>query len=335
MIGDERISECEPPRLTGKGPAQWTRRAVLGGSVAGIGGLALGGWLYSQSPSFWHRYAREIFRPVAPAPHTPRPKQWPAAGLHAAWIGHSTVLLSLDGFTIFTDPNFSAWAGFHFGPFALGIKREVAPALRVRDLPPIDLILLSHAHMDHFDLPSLRSLESKRTTVITPEHTVDLLRAGRYRRVVEASWGQVARVGALSVRAVQVKHWGARLRRDTYRKYNGYIIESPRFRVLFAGDTGFTDVFSRYRDSRGVDLAIMPVGCYNPYRPNHCTPEEAWKMAAEAGARRLLPIHHSTFIMSREPAAEPMERLVRIAAAERALDRIVLREIGQEFHAGG
>src|SRR3954471_6910213 len=108
---------------------------------------------------------------VLPAPFTPKPQDWPDGGLHAAWIGHSTVLLKIDGTTILTDPVFSTRAGIGMGPVTLGIKRIVAPALEIRALPPIDVILLSHAHMDHFDLPSLRRLANRGTTVITPSRT--------------------------------------------------------------------------------------------------------------------------------------------------------------------
>src|SRR5215472_6828068 len=102
---------------------------------------------------------------VAPTPFVPHPKRWPDRGLHAAWLGHTTVLLKIDGFTILTDPVLSARVGLNFGPLTLGIKRLVAPALDLPDLPKIDVVLLSHAHFDHFDLPTLRRLESRGTTV--------------------------------------------------------------------------------------------------------------------------------------------------------------------------
>src|SRR3954471_17739780 len=101
---------------------------------------------------------------VLPAPFTPKPQDWPDGGLHAAWLGHSTVLLKVDGVTILTDPVFSARIGLNFGPVTLGMKRLVDPALQAPPQP--DIVLLSHAHMDHFDLPSLRALESVRTRVV-------------------------------------------------------------------------------------------------------------------------------------------------------------------------
>jgi len=153
---------------------------------------------------------------IAVSAHRPRPELWPGTGLHAAWLGHSTVLLKIDGFTIVTDPVFSKRVGLNFGPLTIGLKRLIEPALRVKQMPRPDLILLSHAHMDHFDLPSLRALESKATRVVTAAKTSDLLRAGRYGGVDELGWGETARIGDVSVRAFKVNHWGARMRSDTY-----------------------------------------------------------------------------------------------------------------------
>src|SRR5690349_3333905 len=125
-----------------------SRRTWLG---AGATVAAAGAFVYRAAPAFWNQYTADMKRPVEPAPLRPRPDQWPDTGLYGAWLGHSTVLLKLDGFTILTDPVFSTRAGINLGFTTLGIKRLVEPALDVRDLPKIDLILLSHAHMDHFD----------------------------------------------------------------------------------------------------------------------------------------------------------------------------------------
>src|ERR1035438_1400305 len=165
---------------------------------------------------------QDFKRRMLPAPYRPRAHSWPDSGLHAAWLGHSSVLLKIDGVTILTDPVFSTRAGIRLGPVTLGLKRLVEPALSLAELPKIDLILLSHAHMDHFDLRSLRRLENPATSVGTAARTADLLRVNRYAAVHELAWGERTRVGPLEIRAFQVKHWGARMRSDTYRGYNGY-----------------------------------------------------------------------------------------------------------------
>ncbi len=304
------------------------RRTLLGS--AGLTGLAgVGLWAFRSAPHFWKQYSRDLRRAVPPAPFRPNPRAWSDRGLYAAWLGHSTVLLKIEGFTILTDPVFSERAGVSLGVATLGPKRLAAPALEPEALPKIDLILLSHAHMDHFDLPSLRRLESRRTKVITAAKTSDLLRVDRYAGVKELGWDERASFGPLEIRAFRVKHWGARMQRDTYRGYNGYTIRSGRYRVLFGGDTAFTSYFYNVRDAKPYDLAIMPIGAYNPWIRYHCTPEEAWQMGNEARFEFFLPVHHQTFPLSREPYTEPIERLME-AAGNRA-DSVAWRNIGQEF----
>jgi L-ascorbate metabolism protein UlaG (beta-lactamase superfamily) len=293
--------------------------------------LELGGWVYRTAPAFYKRFTQDLQRDIRPAPHRPDPHSWPDTGLHAAWLGHSTVLLKIDGVTILTDPVFSNRAGIGLGPVTLGLKRIVDPALRIAELPKIDVVLLSHAHMDHFDIPSLRRLEGRGVTVITASRTADLLRANRYASVRELGWDQRTQAGPLSVRAFEVRHWGARMRRDTYRGYNGYTLEAGRYRVLFGGDTALTDTFRPLKSSRPFDLAIMPVGAYNPWIHAHCTPEQAWLMAQQAGAESFLPVHHQTFMLSREPYFEPIERVY--GAAGNHSDRVAVSRIGQEFQA--
>jgi len=267
--------------------------------------------------------------PMAPSPFVPHPKKWPDQGLHAAWLGHSTVLLKLDGFTILTDPILGARCGVRMGPVTVGLKRMVAPALVRSQLPPIDLILLSHAHFDHFDLATLRSLERSGAAVVTARNTSDLLRTKRYKSVQEIGWGESVRVGPLTILGLPVKHWGARMRTDTHRGFNGYLIESQHHRVVFGGDTAYTDTFRALRGSRPVDLAILPIGAYDPWIHVHCSPEQAWRMGADCGADYLLPVHHQTFRLSREPYYEPVERFV--ASAGTRPERVVVTRIGQEW----
>lgn len=277
----------------------------------------------------WDRYQQDRARTTLPAPFRPQPVHWTEIGLHAAWLGHSTVLLKIDGVTILTDPVFSERIGLNLGPMTLGMKRIISPALTGIETPRADIVLLSHAHMDHFDLPSLRSLESKRTRVITASKTSDLLRVSQYAGVDELGWGDEIRIGDIAIRAFEVRHWGARMHSDTFRGFNGYLIETPRYRVVFGGDTALTDSFRQLRDSRGVDLAIMPIGAYNPWIRAHCNPEQALQMANDTGAEFILPVHHRTFNLSNEPYDEPMERFSNALGADS--HRITMKHIGQEF----
>jgi L-ascorbate metabolism protein UlaG (beta-lactamase superfamily) len=274
--------------------------------------------------------SRENARHVMPAPHRPNPAEWPDTGLHAAWLGHSTVLLKIDGIVLITDPVFSEKVGIEIGPVTVGIKRLVNPALHGHQLPRPDVIVLSHAHMDHLDRPSIRSLHSGRTNVVTASKTSDLLRSRRFKQVRELAWGEEFEVPSLKIRAFEVNHWGARVRTDTYRGYNGYVIESPRYRVVFGGDTAFTNTFRQAKGTRATDLAIMPIGAYEPWIRYHCNPEQAWQMAQDTGAEYVLPVHHQTFQLGREGYREPIERLVKAAGSRP--ERVCLHEIGQEFH---
>ena len=141
--------------------------------------------------------------------------------------------------------------------------------------------------------------------------------------------------GTRKIRAIdRVKHWGARTRTDVHRGYNQDISsETDRFRIVFGGDTAYTDAFRRaVRASKPVDLAIMPIGAYDPWIQAHCSPEEALAMANQAGAEFVLPVHHRTFKLSNEPYSEPIERLLRASGS--AQDRISIREIGEELHLG-
>ena len=248
---------------------------------------------------------------------------WESHDLAACWIGHATVLLRVNGATILTDPVLSNRIGVGLGLMTGGPQRLVAPALTIPELPRIDLILISHAHFDHLDRPTLARLP-KRTPVITAHQTRDLVLDLGFRQVTELHWGEHADLAnGLRVTAREVAHWGARTFYDMHRGFNAYVIESGNRRVLYGGDTAYFDGF---RDVGDVDLAILGIGAYDPYVAAHATPEQAWRMADHVSAARLLPMHHSTFRLSFEPLSEPMERI--LTAAGNDADRVCVREIG-------
>ncbi len=293
---------------------------------------SLAKFLFRASPAIWHRLAEDRKRAVVPAPRIPDFSAWSDTGIHAAWIGHSTVLLRVDGFTILTDPVFSTKIGVEVGRYIVGMKRLVHPAVELARLPAPNLILLSHAHMDHFDVPALRKLEQRGTAVVTAASTSDLLRVKGYKSVQELRWDESCQIGPAKIRAFEVAHWGARKRTDVHRGYNGYLIEVGRHRIIFGGDTAQTDSFRRLRSSKPLDLAIMPIGAYDPWIHAHCTPEQALAMANDAGAEFVLPVHHQTFKLGNEGYREPIERL--LLAAGSGEDRIAVRDIGDEFRPG-
>ncbi|MCE9590499.1 MAG: MBL fold metallo-hydrolase [Planctomycetes bacterium] len=286
-----------------------------------------------RSPSAGRWRVIDCVPRVAPAPQKPDLSRWEHHALAAAWLGHATVLLRVAGLTVLTDPVFSNRVGLGLGVVTAGPRRLLAPALRINELPSIDVVLISHAHFDHMDRPSLRRLGRRfpGARVITSEHNSDLIHGMGFASVTELRWGETSAVESLNFTAIPVKHWGARTIQDRHRGYAGFVLEgcdAPRHRVLYAGDTAFHEGF---RDQAAVDLAVMGIGAYNPWIESHANPEQVVAMADHARAKRLLPMHHSTFVLSDEPLHEPMERL-RAEFSRRhgqaGLDRILIERVG-------
>jgi L-ascorbate metabolism protein UlaG (beta-lactamase superfamily) len=277
---------------------------------------------------YFRRISEGYLRRIPPAPQKPDPRAWRNDELTLAWLGHSTVLLNLFGVWVLTDPALCSRVGLRFGPLTFGPKRYVAPALRVRDLPPLDVVLLTHAHMDHFDLGTLRQLP-RNITVVTAAKTRDLLEPLRFARVIELGWNESQRVdtahGDLNVEAFRVRHWGARMRTDVHRGFNGYVLERQGRRICVAGDTAETNFSAVGR--LPTDVMIAPIGAYDPWIASHCTPEQAVDMANQARARYVVPVHHQTFRLSWEPMDEPIQRFTRALEPR----RIALTSIGQTF----
>ena len=166
--------------------------------------------------------------------------------------------------------------------------------------------------------------------VVTARATADLV-PGKLGKCKELKWGEKTRIktckGDIQVSAFEVRHWGARWRYDKYRGYNGYVLEREGKRLLFGGDTAWTESFRGLRRKGPYDLAFMPIGAYQPWICSHCTPEEAVRMANDAGSKHFAPIHFKTFPFGRERTAEPMERLESSIESE----RLAWRDIGQTF----
>src|SRR5256714_6565340 len=180
--------------------------------------------------SFARRFAGKFVRdrveesrlPVLPAPHRPRPAEWSDERLTVAWLGHATVLINFYGTWLLTDPALRTRVGVRVGGVTLGPRRLVRPALTLRELPALDAVLVSHAHMDHCDLGTLRRLP-RRMRAIVQEGNRDLVR--RFARVDELSWGESVEVKGARVEAIEVNHWGARKLTDKHRGYGGLFAE--------------------------------------------------------------------------------------------------------------
>ncbi|MFM8437655.1 MAG: MBL fold metallo-hydrolase [Candidatus Kapaibacterium sp.] len=256
-------------------------------------------------------------RPARPAPST-----WNNDAVTSCWIGHSTILINMHGTVILTDPVLFDTVGVTLAGNTIGIRRLCAPALPLEDIPKPDLVLLSHAHMDHTDLATLEFITATypgEVRCICARNTKDIVADLSWKSCRELDWWDSASVGDVSVTAVEVLHNGWRYpwerdRREgfirTGRSYNGYVLRSRESSLLFAGDTAYTESL---RELRGItiDTAFMPIGAYDGFLDNHCTPEQAVAMAAALDVRCIAPMHCQTFKQSAEPMREPMQRFLR------------------------
>jgi L-ascorbate metabolism protein UlaG (beta-lactamase superfamily) len=316
---------------------QESRRRFLKCIALGTG-TASGGlvwWIATskrRAASWARRLIADARRGVQPSPVKPEPQKWSENQITMCWIGHATVFINFYGIHILTDPALFDRIGVSMGIGTVGPKRFIAPALRVGELPPIDVLLLSHAHMDHMDLGSLRRFPSS-TFTISAKATSDVLVAGRRKQLTELGWNEGATFrnskGELRIEAVEVKHWGQRWPSEVPRGYNGYVLRREGKAILFGGDTALTPLFGQLSSRGPFETAIMPIGAYRPWIKNHCTPEQALVMADAARAKYVVPVHHQTFRLSEEPMNEPIERLQQ--ALHREPERLALKRIGETF----
>jgi L-ascorbate metabolism protein UlaG (beta-lactamase superfamily) len=205
-------------------------------------------------------------------------------------------------------------------------------------MPAIDVVTLSHAHYDHFDLPTLRAIGNE-TIYVVPENNGELLRSQRFAQVVELGWWDTFRVPgpeALSITLVPAQHWSMRMPWDrNTRLWGGFVIRGPEGTSYHAGDTAFSEeVFTEIgRRFPGIDWAMLPIGAYDPQwfmKPQHMGPEEAGRAWELLGAKNLCAMHWGTFDLTDEPPAEPPARL-RAWWAERGLDpsRLWVFDVGE------
>jgi L-ascorbate metabolism protein UlaG (beta-lactamase superfamily) len=275
--------------------------------------------------------------PVRP---TVPPRRVEGNEMLVTWIGHATVLVQTRGLNILTDPIWSERAS----PFAgIGPKRVRAPGIRLEDLPRIDLVLVSHDHYDHMDLPTLKRLwDRDRPLIVTSLGNDSILRkAGVQARAFD--WGQATPCRLQSrpacfVTVERVHHWGSRWGTDRNRAlWSGFTISLPGGNVFFAGDTGFGDGGWAAEAARHgpFRLAILPIGAYEPrdvMQANHMDPDEAVRVFEALNPKMALGIHWGTFQLTFESIGDPPKRL---AAARRARGieegRFVATEVGRTF----
>lgn len=263
--------------------------------------------------------------PLHSHPHL-EPASWPDNSLTIANLGHAALLMNFFGTRVITDPSLFSRVGMSIDSIlTIGPKRFVDPPLAPAQLQQIDLILITHAHMDHLDLPSLKSLP-KSAVVVACDKCSTLIAPLGFNDVRELKWGESTLVKGLTIRAMGARHWGRRWPPfGADYGFNSYVLEKNARRMLLACDSANTDLFASLA-STPPDVAAFSIGAYDPWIYNHANPEQVWAMFQQTRAHYLVPIHWGTFKLSKEPMEEPLQRL--IAAAGDQQDRIVLRQIG-------
>jgi L-ascorbate metabolism protein UlaG (beta-lactamase superfamily) len=250
------------------------------------------------------------------------------------------MLICFFGTTILTDPVLSDRVGIELFGKTIGIDRYTAPILTFEEIPTPDIILLSHAHFDHTDLPTLRRFAAAypdKITVICAKNTQDVLDDLAWKNVIELDWDEEICAHDVKISALEVLHngWRCPWERDrangytaSGRSYNAYLLEKKECRLLFGGDTAFTTRFDELRHC-GIDVAMMPIGAYQDYESLHCTPEQALQMATTMNAAYILPMHFGVFAQSNEAPEEPLQRLT--SAASLYSSRVAAAQCGETF----
>ena len=242
----------------------------------------------------------------------------PASGLRVTWLGHSTTLIEIDGQRVLTDPMWSERAS----PFGfLGPTRFFAPPLPFAELPPIDVVLISHDHYDHLDMATVRALAGRGTRFVVPLGLGAHLQAWGVPvdSILELDWWDAVAVGGLTLTATPSRHFSGRGLTDAYRTlWAGWSIAGPRHRVWYSGDTALDDTMREVGARLGpFDLTMIEVGEYDGLWPDvHLGPEQAVRTHRLVGGRVMLPVHWATFDLALHGWTEPIERVLVAAAAE-------------------
>jgi L-ascorbate metabolism protein UlaG (beta-lactamase superfamily) len=249
--------------------------------------------------------------------------------LGVTFIGHASFFVQIGGRNVVIDPNFARWL------FVL--KRLRRPGLRVRDLPPIDLVLVTHAHFDHLHRPSLRAIVQNNIRargvapkIVVPSHVADLVSDLGFSEIIELDWWNSTQVDNLEITHVPSRHWGARILKDSHRGYGGFVVRSGEHSIYHAGDTAYFSGFREIGRRLSPELALLPIGAYNPpqFRNVHANPADATQAFLDLKARWMVPMHYGTFRLSHEPIDEPLQLLDEEARSAGIKEKVFVLEEG-------
>jgi L-ascorbate metabolism protein UlaG (beta-lactamase superfamily) len=237
------------------------------------------------------------------------------------WIGHASFLIQFTDLNVLIDPNFANWLFL--------LKRIKRSGLRIRDLPPIDAVLLTHAHFDHFHKPTLRRLPRPKIGVM-PWGVGDLAWDLGFERVIELEWWESFSHNDWTVTFTPSRHWGARTLHDHHRGYGGFVLEHQGRRIYHAGDSAYFHGFQQIGRRLPPEIALLPIGAYHPetFRRMHMGPDQAVKAFRDLRAKWLVPMHYGAFRLSFEDVDEPPRWLLQIAEEQNILDKVNILEEG-------
>jgi L-ascorbate metabolism protein UlaG (beta-lactamase superfamily) len=271
--------------------------------------------------------------PPGPLPSTNPLPRWarpPETGLRATWLGHSTVLLELDGFRVLTDP---VW-GERASPVTFAGPRRFQPVpAPIAALPRIDAIVVSHDHFDHLDYPTILELAKLDVPFVTSLGVGAHLEAWGVpaARITELDWWETADLGGgLSIVAAPSQHFSGRsLGGRNLTLWSSLVVRGPRHAVFFSGDTGLTPEYAEIRRRLGpFDLVMLEVGAFHPaWGDIHLGPENALRALTLLGGGAFLPVHWGTFNLAIHAWDEPAETLIQLAPAAGA--RLVMPRLGE------
>lgn len=270
---------------------------------------------------FYELVFKPLFTQRSGEHKTPSFKKLKPGQVEITWIGHSSFLIQFTDLSVLIDPNFANWLFL--------LKRLKSTGFRLKDLPPVDVILITHCHYDHFHKPTLRRLPSPKFGIM-PWGTIKLTRGLGFKRVIELEWWETFQKDGWKVSLTPAKHWGARYIHDSHRGYGGFIIEHQGRVIYHAGDTayydGFKEIYKRYKP----EIALLPIGASHPdsFRHVHMSPEDAIKAFNDLHSKVFIPMHYGHFKLAFEEPERSPEELKKLAEQHGISKQIFFLEEG-------
>jgi len=233
---------------------------------------------------------------------------------YVAWIGHATFLIKLGETTIITDPVFEK----NMGPLIFGPKRYVDPAINLKEIPEVNLFLLTHNHYDHLSTRTIKRFPYKKAKILTPLKLGKYFTKNGFSDVKEMDWYDEIKVNNLKITLLPAVHWSKRSLWDTNKTlWGNFLIEYKDKKIFFGCDTGYGNIYKKLGEKYGpIDLTLINIGAYNfyPMTPRkdksiyHTNPEEALNIAQDLKSKKVIGMHWGTVILSLEPIMEPPVR---------------------------